>query len=199
MAFMKFDCHSLAAGGITTNEKPDLILLDIMMPGLNGYELTQILKSDTETQDIPIVLVTAFGGSEYEIKGLEAGADESLNKPVNRTELLTRVKSLIRLRQYKEQMTLEVEDSCLAKRHLYQKGLSLRFIRLNLPHFGPARTPWASSQGRDQLCDTSVRSTSHKEAHLRLCSTLLAARGVGEGEGERGQGAVLSDTNRYAA
>ena len=84
--------------------RPDLILLDIMMPGLNGYELTHILKSDTESQDIPIVLVTAFGGSEYEIKGLEAGADEFLNKPVNKTELLTRVKSLILLRQYKEQI-----------------------------------------------------------------------------------------------
>ena len=89
---------------IVNDFHPDLILLDIMMPGLNGYELTQILKSDPETQDIPIVLVTAFGGSEYEIKGLEAGADEFLNKPVNKTELLTRVKSLIRLKQYKEQL-----------------------------------------------------------------------------------------------
>lgn len=89
---------------IMNDFRPDLILLDIMMPGLNGYELTQILKSDSESQDIPIVLVTAFGGSEYEIKGLEAGADEFLNKPVNKTELLTRVKSLIRLRQYKEQI-----------------------------------------------------------------------------------------------
>ena len=89
---------------IVNDFHPDLILLDIMMPGLNGYELTQILKSDPETLGIPIVLVTAFGGSEYEIKGLEAGADEFLNKPVNKTELLTRVKSLIRLKQYKEQL-----------------------------------------------------------------------------------------------
>jgi two-component system cell cycle response regulator len=84
--------------------KPDLILLDIMMPGLNGYDLTRILKSNSESSDIPIVLITAFSGSEYEIKGLEAGADEFLNKPVNKTELLTRAKSLIRLRQYREQI-----------------------------------------------------------------------------------------------
>ena len=84
--------------------QPDLILLDIMMPGLNGYDLTRILKSNTESSEIPIVLITAFSGSEYEIKGLEAGADEFLNKPVNKTELLTRAKSLIRLRQYKEQI-----------------------------------------------------------------------------------------------
>ena len=84
--------------------RPDLILLDIMMPGLNGYDLTRILKSNTESRDIPVVLITAFSGSEYEIKGLEAGADEFLNKPVNKTELLTRAKSLIRMRQYKEQI-----------------------------------------------------------------------------------------------
>jgi len=83
---------------------PDIILLDIMMPGLDGYELTQRLKSDPESRDIPIVLVTAFGGTDCEIKGLEAGADEFLNKPVNRTELLARVKSLLCLRQYKEQI-----------------------------------------------------------------------------------------------
>ena len=89
---------------IVRDFRPDLILLDIMMPGLNGYDLTRILKSNTESCDIPIVLITAFRGSEYEIKGLEAGADEFLNKPVNKTELLTRAKSLIRLRQYKEQI-----------------------------------------------------------------------------------------------
>ena len=89
---------------IVRDFRPDLILLDIMMPGLNGYDLTRILKNNTESCDIPIVLITAFSGSEYEIKGLEAGADEFLNKPVNKTELLTRAKSLIRLRQYKEQI-----------------------------------------------------------------------------------------------
>ena len=89
---------------IVSDLHPDLILLDIMMPGLDGYELTQRLKSDSVSRDIPIVLVTAFGGTDCEIKGLEAGADEFLNKPVNRTELLARVKSLLSLRQYKEQI-----------------------------------------------------------------------------------------------
>ncbi len=89
---------------IVTELSPDLILLDIMMPGLNGYELTRILKSDPESRDIPIVLVTAFGGADNEIKGLEAGADEFLNKPVIKTELIARVKSLLRLKQYKEQI-----------------------------------------------------------------------------------------------
>ena len=89
---------------VVSDLPPDLILLDIMMPGLDGYELTRILKSDPETRDIPIVLVTAFGGADCEIKGMEAGADEFLNKPVNKTELLARTKSLLSLRQYKEQI-----------------------------------------------------------------------------------------------
>ena len=90
---------------IVTHKPPDLILLDIMMPGLNGYEVTRILKDDPEKRDIPIVLVTAFSGTENEIQGLEAGADDFLNKSVKSTELLARVKSLLRLKQYKEQIT----------------------------------------------------------------------------------------------
>ena len=82
----------------------DLILLDIMMPGLNGYEVTRILKNDHKSQDIPIILVTAFGGTDNKIKGIETGADEFINKPVNTTELLARVKSLLRLKQYQDQL-----------------------------------------------------------------------------------------------
>ncbi|MCP4295232.1 MAG: response regulator, partial [Proteobacteria bacterium] len=103
---------------IVTDLPPDLIFLDIMMPGLNGYELTRILKSDPESRDIPIVLVTAFGGTDSETKGLEAGADEFLNKPVNKTELLARAKSLLRLKQYKEQIKTR---TCSINSVTYQK------------------------------------------------------------------------------
>ena len=75
---------------IVTHKPPDLILLDIMMPGLNGYEVTRILKDDPEKRDIPVVLVTAFSGTENEIQGLEAGADDFLNKSVKSTDLLAR-------------------------------------------------------------------------------------------------------------
>ena len=64
------------------NETPDLILLDIMMPGLDGYEVTRTVKNDSDTRDIPVILVTALDGTDNKIKGLEAGADEFLNKPV---------------------------------------------------------------------------------------------------------------------
>jgi two-component system cell cycle response regulator len=98
-----------AADGFAAMEKaktenPDLILLDIMMPGLDGYEVTERLKEDPETKDIPIILITALDETEDKIKGLECGADEFLNKPVNTAELLARAKSLLRLKLYKDQL-----------------------------------------------------------------------------------------------
>ncbi|MBW1994402.1 MAG: response regulator, partial [Deltaproteobacteria bacterium] len=94
-------------------ESPDLVLLDIMMPGLSGYEVTEILKKDPNTKDIPIILVTALDGTDDKIKGLEAGADEFLNKPVNTAELLARVKSLLRLKLYQDQLKTRVHFQAL--------------------------------------------------------------------------------------
>jgi two-component system cell cycle response regulator len=91
-------------------QSPDLILLDIMMPGMNGYEVTRRLKNDTKTRDIPVILVTALGGKDNKIMGLEVGADEFLNKPVNTAELVARVKSLLRLKQYQDQLKARTQS-----------------------------------------------------------------------------------------
>ena len=85
-------------------ESPDLILLDIMMPNMDGYEVTKRLKNNPNSRDIPVILVTALDGADNKIKGLEAGADEFLNKPVSTPELLARVKSLLRLKKYQDQL-----------------------------------------------------------------------------------------------
>jgi two-component system cell cycle response regulator len=77
---------------------PDLILLDIMMPGMDGYEVCERLKSDPETMHIPIVMVTALTDASDRVKGLEAGADDFISKPINDTALLSRVRSLVRLK-----------------------------------------------------------------------------------------------------
>ena len=89
---------------LIASESPDLILLDIMMPEINGYEVAKRIKDDPETSDIPLILVTALDGTDNKIRGLEAGADEFLNKPVCVPELLVRVKSLLRTRQYQSQL-----------------------------------------------------------------------------------------------
>jgi len=76
-------------------EKPDLILLDIMMPGMDGYEVSRTLKEDPATRFTPIIMVTALSDVDDRIKGSDAGSDEFLTKPVDKTELLSRVKALL--------------------------------------------------------------------------------------------------------
>jgi len=104
-----------AYGGIEALEKvnsqsPDLILLDIMMPEIDGYEVTRRVKSEPHSRKTPIILITALDGTTEKIKGIEAGADEFLNKPVNAIELSARVKSLLRLKQYREQLKIRSQS-----------------------------------------------------------------------------------------
>ena len=88
-------------------ECPDLILLDIMMPGMDGFEVTRRLKGSFETKDIPIILITAFDVVDYKVIGHEAGADEFLNKPIKAPELKSRVKSLLRTKEYQDKLKLQ--------------------------------------------------------------------------------------------
>ncbi len=92
---------------------PDLILLDLMMPGMDGYEVTRRLKTSPETKGIPIIIVTMLDCTEDKIKALDAGVEEFISKPVNTTELLTRMKSMLRLKQYEDQLILrrQTEES----------------------------------------------------------------------------------------
>ena len=85
-------------------ESPDMILLDVMMPKLDGYETCRRLKSDARTILTPVVMVTALTATHERIKGLEAGADDFLSKPYNRLELLTRVRSLLKLKRHTDEL-----------------------------------------------------------------------------------------------
>ena len=78
-----------------TMSSPDVILLDVMMPGTDGFEVASKLRAVAKTKDIPIVMVTALGEVKDRVKALEMGADDFLTKPVDKMELLTRVKTLI--------------------------------------------------------------------------------------------------------
>jgi adenylate cyclase len=95
------------------DEAPDLVLLDILMPGMSGYEVVQRLRDDPVTRVLPVVMVTALGAQEEKVKAIEAGADDFLTKPVNQLELLARVKSLLRIKEYHD--TIQSQAAELAQ------------------------------------------------------------------------------------
>lgn len=81
---------------LALREKPHLLLLDLMLPGLNGYEVCRLLKNNPDTRDIPIVMLTARDGEIDEVKGLELGADDYITKPFSNKILLARIKNVLK-------------------------------------------------------------------------------------------------------
>ena len=92
---------------------PDLVLLDVMMPGMNGYEVCQRIRQNPATEILPVVMVTALDPAQERTKGIEAGADDFLGKPVNQQELLARVRSLLRVKEYYD--TIQDQKAQLAE------------------------------------------------------------------------------------
>jgi len=97
---------------------PDLVLLDVMMPGMSGYEVCRAIRADPKTALLPVVMVTAMDPDTERINGIEAGADDFLGKPINQPELLARVKSLLRIRSLQrqvEQQAVQLEKQRVAR------------------------------------------------------------------------------------
>jgi two-component system cell cycle response regulator len=90
--------------------EPDLILLDVMMPRMSGFQACSRIKANPRTRDIPVVMVTALNEVGDVERAVESGADDFLTKPVNKLELLTRVRSLLRVRQLKRQLDRTLEE-----------------------------------------------------------------------------------------
>ena len=89
---------------IAETELPDVILLDVMMPRMDGFEVCRQLKANRRTVDVPVVMVTALSDTANRLRGLEAGADDFLTKPVNDVALFARVRSLVRLKRMMEEL-----------------------------------------------------------------------------------------------
>jgi CheY-like chemotaxis protein len=98
------DCETIpASDGIEALEvintaAPDLILLDVMMPKMSGFEVCKRIKSDPRTSDIPVIMVTALNELGDIERGIDSGTDDFISKPVNKLELITRVKTMLKLR-----------------------------------------------------------------------------------------------------
>jgi CheY-like chemotaxis protein len=104
------DCEAVSARDglealdIISDNPPDLILLDVMMPKMSGFEVCKRLKNDPKTSDIPIIMVTAlneFGDIE---RGIDSGTDDFISKPVNKLELLTRVRTMLKLKHLSDKL-----------------------------------------------------------------------------------------------
>ena len=102
-------------------EPPDIVLLDVMMPGMNGYEVCQAIRANPKTTILPVVMVTALDAKEERIKGLDAGADDFLTKPVNQPELLARVRSLLRIKTLYDQVEAQKAELSDWNRTLEQR------------------------------------------------------------------------------
>ena len=102
-----------AASALTEikNQLPDLILSDVIMPGLSGFDLCRRLKEDTSTRLIPFVLMTGLGDRGDKLRAIESGADDLISKPVSSEELFARVKSLLKLKEFTDE--LETAESVL--------------------------------------------------------------------------------------
>lgn len=90
--------------GLVTQKQPDLILLDVMMPGMDGFEVCQLLKQDEQTRLIPVIFLTALNDRRSRIRGIEVGGDDFIIKPFDRVELAARVKSLVRQKRLNEDL-----------------------------------------------------------------------------------------------
>ncbi|MBV8119984.1 MAG: response regulator, partial [Alphaproteobacteria bacterium] len=108
-----FDVLTASSGAaaleIAAKELPDVILLDVMMPRMDGFEVCRRLKADPRTADLPVVMVTALSDSANRLRGLEAGADDFLTKPVSDIALFARVRSLVRLKRMMQEWRLRDE------------------------------------------------------------------------------------------
>jgi two-component system, cell cycle response regulator len=100
-----------AALELARNESPDLILLDVMMPGMDGFKVCQKLKEDPATAHIPVIMVTALSDTADRVRGLQAGADDFLSKPVRDVPLFARVRSLVRLKNLMDAWRVREETS----------------------------------------------------------------------------------------
>ncbi|NIR47489.1 diguanylate cyclase [candidate division KSB1 bacterium] len=103
---------------------PDLVLLDVMMPKLNGFEVCKVIKNDKETNFIPVIMVTALNELEDKVKGMDAGADDFISKPFNKLELLVRVRSLLRIKYLNDTLNEKLIELQKAKEELRQLAIT---------------------------------------------------------------------------
>ena len=134
-------------------EKPDLILLDVMMPDMDGFETVARLKADPRTQPVPVIMVTALDDRASKLRALEAGAEEFLSKPIERADLLVRVRNLLRIKEY--------SDFLANHNKLLEEQVFQRTAQLEEAYRDTVLTLVRAAEHKDKETGHHVRRISH--------------------------------------
>ncbi len=156
--------------GKVAAEGPDIVLLDIVMPDMSGYEVCQRLKDDPVTRLLPVVMLTASGEQE-KVKAIEAGADDFIPRPFNHQELLARVKSLLRIKEYHDTIQAQASELAEWNRTLEERvGVQVAEVKRlgRLRRFlSPQLAELIVSSGDDRLLDSHRREITVVFCDLR--------------------------------
>ncbi len=194
---------SEAALAMIAQDSPDLILLDVLLPGMDGYQMTRRLRQDASLSPIPIILLTTLGDVDSKVRGLEAGANDFLTKPPDESELLARVKTLLRLKRSRQELLAEKAKTELLYRvsrelsaELDLDTLLLRVLDLTVASIG-------ASGGSIVLLDErekSIRQLSRQRDGVTPISQEVWDEVMGKGLTgwviENKQGAIVPDTRQ---
>jgi signal transduction histidine kinase len=136
----KDDYHIESASGgkealdMVARQEPDIILLDIMMPGIDGFEVCKHLKADESTKHIPVIMVTALQEKEHRLRAMDAGADDFISKPIDQTELLIRLKSLLRIKMYHNRLKKSVDKLADKNKRLEELEAQKEYLTRMIVH-----------------------------------------------------------------
>jgi putative two-component system response regulator len=122
-------CNGEEAVRKSKDYRPDLIVLDIMMPVMDGYEACGLIKSDPATENIPVIIATALHDRESKLKGLEAGANDFLSKPIDRTELIIRVRNLLKIKAFEDFM---LRHNQILEKEVYERTQDIRNMSIEM-------------------------------------------------------------------
>jgi adenylate cyclase len=163
---------------LVATARPDLILLDVVMPAMDGYAVCRALRADEETAVLPVIMVTSSSGLE-KTKAIDAGADDFIPKPLNHAELLTRIRSLLRIKRYQDTIKAQAAELLELNRTLEERVQlqvqELQRLRQLRRFLSPALADSIVSSGDDSVLRSHRRQVAMLFADLRGWTSFVDA------------------------